>query len=68
MAPVHGLTDGQVHHGIAEELEALVMVGGRVRVFVELAAVDESLVEESLVRNVQPEPCREFAGRAHGSC
>ena len=67
VATVDGLAYGEVHDCIAKELEALVVGRRRVRVLVEIAAVDESLVEEPLVGDIEPEPRRECSGRAHGS-
>ena len=65
VAQVHGLADGQVHDRIAEELEALVVGRCRVGVFVQVAAVDQRLVEETRIPEVEAEAARERGGRAH---
>jgi hypothetical protein len=60
MADVEGLGDDQADHGVAEELEALVVTGGLVGMLVEPRAVDEGAGEERRVAERQPEPLGEL--------
>ena len=59
VAEVDGLADRQVHDGVAEELEALVVGRRRVRMLVQVAAVDERLMEEARILEVEAEAARE---------
>src|SRR5438105_3821675 len=67
MSGIEGLADREVDHRVAEIFEALVMAVRGVGVLVEIAAVDEGLVEEILVPYLEPEAGRERGRRAHRS-
>ena len=54
------LGDHEIHHGVAEELEALVMAARLVGVLVEPRAVDEGAREEVRVAERQPESLGEL--------
>ncbi len=44
VATIEGVRDGQAHHGVAQELQALVVAGGQVPMLVQIAAVDQRLL------------------------
>jgi hypothetical protein len=56
----------KVHDGIAKELEALVVATRRVRMLMEVAAVDEGLVEEIGVAKLETKALRERGCPGHG--
>ena len=58
--PVEGLRDHQAHHGIAEELEALVVADRILGVLVLPRAVDERAGQERRVAEPEPEPLSEL--------
>jgi hypothetical protein len=53
---VERLGDHQIHHGVAEELQALVVADLIVRVLVLPRPVDERAREERGVAKLEPEP------------
>jgi hypothetical protein len=53
---VEGLGDHEVHHGVAEKLEALVVADRIIRVLVLPRAVDERAGQERKVAKLEPEP------------
>ena len=65
MAAVQRLGDREAHDGITEELEALVVAGGRVGMLVQPAAVDERLAQQVAVADGKPEALRQGVGRVH---
>ena len=66
VAGVERLGDGEVDHGVTEELEALVVPEGDVGVLVLPARMDERLFEEIEVPDREPDPQRERLGGTHG--
>ena len=58
VAPVERLGDGQADDGVPEELQALVVAPGGIRVLVEPAAVDEGLLEQVPVADRQAQSLR----------
>ena len=56
---MESLRDHQVHHGVAEELEALVVADLIVRVLVLPRPVDERARQERGVAKPEPEPLSE---------
>jgi hypothetical protein len=60
VATVERLGDHEADYGVAEELEALVVAGGLVRVLVLPRAVDERAGQERRVAKPEPEPLSEL--------
>ncbi len=65
VAGVDRLADGQVHDGVTEVLEPFVVGRRRVRVLVQMTAVDEGLVEEIRVADLETEAGCERVRRTH---
>ena len=65
MTGVQRLGDGQVDHGVTEELEAFVVAGRGVAVLVMPAGVDERLLEQVEVADREADPSREGLGGTH---
>jgi hypothetical protein len=59
-----GLGDREVHHRIAKELEALIVIARSVGMLVQVTAVDERLVEKVRIPEGEAEPGRERGGGA----
>src|SRR5207237_5024633 len=60
-----GAGDGEADDGVAEELQPLVVSARGLRMLVEVAAVDERLLEQVEVANREPEALREGGRPAH---
>ena len=59
MAGVERLGDREVHHDVAEELEAFVVTAGRIRVFVQPTRMDEGLFQQVEVPDGEAQSIRE---------
>jgi hypothetical protein len=67
MRSEEGLREGEIDNGVAQELEALVVTGGGVRVLVQPAGVDEGLLDQVGFADGEAQPFRKSGGGSHGS-
>ena len=65
MTRVERLGDDGIDDRIAEELEALVVGASRLGVLVEVAAMDERLLEDGEVADGEAEAACQLLGRSH---
>jgi hypothetical protein len=61
------LREREVDDGVAEELEALIVASGRVRMFVQPAGVDEGLLDKVGIADGEAQPVRKSGRGSHGS-
>ena len=65
MTAVEGVRDGQTHDGVAKKLQALVMASGQVPMLVQVAAVDQRLLQQVQIPNREPQPLGKSGCGAH---
>ena len=65
MPRVQGLGDGEVHDGIAQELESLVVPAGGLGMLVEPTGMDECLLQQVKVPDREAEPLRDGLSPSH---
>ncbi len=67
MATIEGVRNGQAYDGVAQEFEALVVAGGQVPMLVQIAAVDQRLLQQIEITDREPQPLGESGCGAHQS-
>ena len=65
MTGVERLGDGEVDHGVSEELEPFVVAGRGLTMFVMPTGMDERLIEQVQIPDREPDPCGEGLGGSH---
>jgi hypothetical protein len=66
-ATVQDVRYGQAHYRVAKELKALVVAGGKVPMLVQIAAVNQRLLQQVEVTDREPQPLGKSGRGAHQS-